>query len=141
MTVGSEPGPDIVIDWGALHRAAIDVAQRAYAPYSRFSVGAAALCTDGRIIVGCNVENVSYGLTICAENNLVGALHASGAAPLVAIAIVTADGKPCMPCGRCRQVLIEHAPGLLVDGDGTVRPIAELLPGAFTPEHLEAHRS
>jgi cytidine deaminase len=125
------------VDWAALHDAATAVAQRAYAPYSRFRVGAAALTDDGRIVAGCNVENVSYGLTVCAEVTLVGQLHSTGAARLVALAVVTAEGQPCMPCGRCRQVLMEHGgAGLLVDGDGTVRPLAELLPFSFTETDL-----
>jgi cytidine deaminase len=125
------------IDWAALAAAATEAARRAYAPYSGFAVGAAGLTDDGRVVTGCNVENLSYGLTLCAECGLVSALHGSGGGRLVAVAVVSADGRPCPPCGRCRQLLLEHAaPGCLVDGDGTPRPVEELLPGAFGPDRL-----
>jgi cytidine deaminase len=124
-------------DWPALREAARDVLRRAYAPYSRFPVGAAALVDDGRTVVGCNVENASYGLGLCAECGLVSALHASGGGRLVALACVDAGGGPLLPCGRCRQLLWEQGgPGLLVDtADGPV-PMAELLPRAFGREDL-----
>ena len=128
------PGRPVLttIDWPALRVAAADAATRAYAPYSRFRVGAAGLTDDGRLLLGCNVENASYGLTLCAECALVGQLHLSGGGRLVAVATVAGDGRPVMPCGRCRQILWEAGgPDLLVDGDGTPRPLAELLPGAF----------
>src|ERR1700760_4809211 len=106
------------IDWPALRTAAADVARRAYAPYSRLRVGAAGLTADGRVISGCNVENASFGMTLCAECGLVSALHAGaggsgpgaagGAAPrLVAVAAGAGDGDPLLPCGRCRQLLLE----------------------------------
>ncbi|HMK09970.1 MAG TPA: cytidine deaminase [Acidimicrobiales bacterium] len=125
------------IDWAALRAVAVDAAARAYAPYSHFHVGAAGLTPDGRVIAACNVENASYGLTLCAECGLVSALHAGGGERLVAVATRTALGDPVMPCGRCRQLLWEAGgPSLLVDGDGTVRPMTEILPGAFDAERL-----
>jgi cytidine deaminase len=128
-------GPEI--DWAGLRLAAQDVCRRAYSPYSRFSVGAAGLVDDGRVVVGCNVENVSYGLTMCAECGLVSDLHRTGGGRLVAVVVVSGSGQPCSPCGRCRQLLLEHGgPGCLVDGDGQPRPLAELLPGGFTPDRL-----
>lgn len=126
------------IDWRALRAAAADVAGRAYAPYSRLRVGAAGLTGDGRIVTGCNVENASFGLTLCAECGLVSALHASAlAAPaaepfLVAVAVVAGDGDPLLPCGRCRQLLHEAGgPALLVDTAGGPVPLSDLLPAAF----------
>ena len=109
----------------------------AYAPYSKFSVGAAGLTDDGRIVSGCNVENVSYGLSLCAECGLVADLCRTGGGRLVAVAVVSGSGAPCTPCGRCRQLLFEHGGAdCLVDGDGTPRPLAELLPGGFSPDRL-----
>jgi cytidine deaminase len=120
------------IDWAALRAAATEASRHAYAPYSRFSVGAAGLVDDGRVVRGTNVENASYGLGLCAECGLVSALALSGGGRLVAVAVVAGDGQPLMPCGRCRQLLWEHGgPACLVDGDGTPRPLGELLPGAF----------
>ncbi len=126
------------IDWDQLREAAIEAASRAYAPYSEFSVGAAALTTGGVIITGCNVENVSYGLSLCAECGLVSALRDQAPGQRL-VAVVTGSGseEPCPPCGRCRQLLLEHGgPECLVDGDGTIRPLAELLPSGFTPTRL-----
>ena len=142
------------IDWPALRAAAADVAQHAYAPYSRLRVGAAGLTGDGRVIAGCNVENASFGLTLCAECGLVSALHATaptppaasdGAAPaapgLVAVAVVAGDGAPLLPCGRCRQLLLEAGgPALLVDTASGPAPLAELLPAAFGGADLSARR-
>lgn len=126
------------IPWDDLRIRARAAAAGAYAPYSRFPVGAAALADDGRIVTACNVENASYGLTLCAECGLVSALHASGGGRLVAVAIRTAGGDPCPPCGRCRQLLLEHGgPDCVVDGDGTPRPVAELLPGPFGADRLD----
>lgn len=134
------------IDWGALRAAAVDVAARAYAPYSRLRVGAAGLTGDGRTVAGCNVENASFGLTLCAECGLVSDLHATaprtGPAPLlVAVAVVAGDGDPLLPCGRCRQLLQEAGgPALLVDtADGPV-PLAGLLPAAFGGADVVARR-
>ena len=120
------------IDWDALRVAAIEAATHAYALYSRFHVGAAGLVDDGRIVRGCNVENASYGLGLCAECGMVSALAASGGGRLVAVVTVAGDGQPVMPCGRCRQLLWEHGgPECLVDGSGTPMPMREVLPGAF----------
>lgn len=132
-------GPMTVeIDWKSLRDSAIGVAAQAYAPYSGFPVGAAAIVDDGRIILGCNVENVSYGLGLCAECAVVCALHSSGGGRLVALSCVAADGAPLMPCGRCRQVLLEHGgPELLIDHPDGPRTLADLLPDAFGPADLE----
>jgi cytidine deaminase len=124
------------IDWDALRAAALAVAENAYAPYSNFHVGAAGIVDDGRLITGCNVENASYGLSLCAECGLVSALHATGGGRLVAVVCV-GNGAPVMPCGRCRQLLMENGgPDLLVDGDGTPRRMEDLLPGAFSAREL-----
>lgn len=111
----------------------------AYVPYSRFPVGAAAYVDDGRIVSGCNVENASYGLTLCAECGLVSQLHLSGGGRLVAFTCVDGRGELLMPCGRCRQLLFEHGgPALLMQTPSGVRPMSEVLPDAFGPEDLEA---
>jgi cytidine deaminase len=129
--------PDV--DWPALHDEAIAAMGKAYAPYSKFPVGAAALVDDGRVITGCNVENASYGLTLCAECGLVSALHATGGGRLVAFACVDAAGQPLMPCGRCRQLLYEHGgPDLLVQTPQGVLTMVEVLPQPFGPENLAA---
>jgi cytidine deaminase len=159
------------IDWAGLRAAATEVASRAYAPYSRLRVGAAGQAADGRVVVGCNVENASYGLTLCAECGLVAALHGAGppasgpreaAAPrgagpsasgpqegaaqpagpaLVAVSVVAADGAPLLPCGRCRQLLLEAGgPGLLVDTAAGPQELGSLLPSAFDPGELAARR-
>ena len=120
------------IDWPGLRRAALEAMGRAYAPYSQFPVGAAALVDDGRVIVGCNVENASLGMTLCAECGLVSALHASGGGRLVAMSCVDATGAPLMPCGRCRQLLWEHGgPDMLVEALPRPLRMDELLPQAF----------
>ena len=125
------------IDWPALRRAALEAMGQAYAPYSQFPVGAAALVDDGRVIVGCNVENASYGLGLCAECGLVSALHATGGGRLVAFACCDANGDSLLPCGRCRQLLWEHGgPDLLVDTAEGVKPMIEVLPLAFGREDL-----
>ncbi len=125
------------IPWDDLRAAAVEATTRAYAPYSNFHVGAAGLVDDGRIITGCNVENVSYGLGLCAECGLVSALHATGGGRLVAVVTVSGSGAPVVPCGRCRQLLLEQGgPECLVDGDGTIRTVAELLPGGFDTDRL-----
>jgi cytidine deaminase len=165
------------IDWIQLRAAAAEVAGRAYAPYSRLRVGAAGLTGDGRVVTGCNVENASFGLTLCAECGLVSALHATVPSPpadrdgatsepafsedpavsegvvaaegaqgaglpvLVAVAVVAGDGAPLLPCGRCRQLLLEAGgPGLLVDTASGPLPLAELLPAAFGGADLSARR-
>lgn len=125
------------IDWSSLRRAALEAMGKAYAPYSQFPVGAAALVDDGRIVSGCNVENASYGLSLCAECGLVSALHASGGGSLIAFACVDFQGNVLMPCGRCRQLLWEHGgPDLLVDTVEGPKPMTEILPLAFTREDL-----
>ena len=141
----------MIIDWPALRAAATAAAQRAYAPYSGLRVGAAGLAADGEVVTGCNVENSSYGLTLCAECGLVSALHASGAGAahasgagagaLEAVAVVAGDGQPLLPCGRCRQLLLEAGgPDLLVDtAEGPVE-LKVLLPAAFTGADLAARR-
>ena len=143
------------IDWPALRAAATEVAGRAYAPYSGLRVGAAGLTSDGRIIAGCNVENASYGLTLCAECSLVSALHGAGLAvsspaaalpaagppSLVATSIVAGDGAPLLPCGRCRQLLLEAGgPTLLVDTVQGPVELDRLLPAAFSGTDLASRR-
>jgi cytidine deaminase len=155
----------IAIDWDELRDAARAAAGRAYAPYSRLRVGAAGAASDGRVVTGCNVENSSYGLTLCAECGLVSALHAGApgaSAPdtpapdtpapgapapqaagprLLAVAVVAGDGAPLIPCGRCRQLLLEAGgPRLLVDTATGPRELAALLPEAFTEADLAARR-
>jgi cytidine deaminase len=134
---GLGPAPAPAVDWVALRAAARAAAERAYAPYSRFPVGAAGLAADGRVVVGANVENASYGLTLCAECCLVAALHAGGGGRLVAVACAAADGAPLTPCGRCRQVLWEHGgDALLVDDPEGPVPMHALLPRPFGPADL-----
>jgi cytidine deaminase len=125
------------VDWTALRTAAREVRARAYAPYSGFPVGAAALVDDGRVIVGCNVENASYGLALCAECGVVSALAAGGGGRLVALSCVGPDGEPLMPCGRCRQLLWEHGgAAMLLDTAAGAVPMSTMLPDAFGPEDL-----
>lgn len=129
------------IDWNMLRHNAKDAMTHAYSPYSGFPVGAAAQVADGRVVTGCNVENVSYGLGVCAEVTLAGSLHLSGGGRLVAVSCVDARGAVLMPCGRCRQVLLEHGgPELLVDHPGGPRTLAALLPDSFGPHDLDAVR-
>jgi cytidine deaminase len=121
------------IDWAALEAAARRAMKLAYAPYSRFPVGAAGLVADGRVVTGCNVENASYGLALCAECGLVSQLVASGGGRLVAVCCVDGTGARLLPCGRCRQVLYEHGgPDCLVATASGPRPLGELLPDPFT---------
>jgi cytidine deaminase len=125
------------IDWEDLRQKAIDAATRAYAPYSGFPVGAAALADDDRVVTGCNVENVSYGLSLCAECAVVCTLHSGGGGRLVALVCVDAAGRQLMPCGRCRQVLAEHGgPEMLIDHPEGPRRLGDLLPDAFGPDDL-----
>ncbi|WP_370063559.1 cytidine deaminase [Mycobacterium sp. MAA66] len=125
------------IDWKILRDKAIDASRGAYAPYSQYPVGAAALVDDGRIVVGCNVENVSYGLGLCAECAVACALHVSGGGRLLALACVDGAGRALMPCGRCRQVLLEHGgPTMLIDHPAGAKSLADLLPDAFGPDDL-----
>ncbi|GEE01978.1 putative cytidine deaminase Cdd [Gordonia spumicola] len=134
------------IDFDTLRSAAAAAMTRAYAPYSGFPVGAAAITVDGQIITSANVENVSYGLGVCAEVALVsvgvstGVLGAAGTG-LAAVAVVDANGSPLTPCGRCRQVLLEFGPSsMLVDSEAGPRTLGDLLPDAFGPSHLDAVR-
>lgn len=129
---------DREVDWLALRAAAVEVMQRAYAPYSRFKVGAAGLVEDGRVVAGCNVENAAYGVGLCAECGMVSALHATGGGRLVAVVCVDGHGAALMPCGRCRQLLWENGgPELLLETVSGVRPMSEVLPDAFGPDDLE----
>ncbi len=128
------------IDWEALHEAAVGAAAKAYAPYSRFAVGAAALVDDGRVVTGANIENAAYGVTLCAECSLVSELVMGGGGKLVAFACVDGNGDRLMPCGRCRQLLFEHAAeGCLLDTVSGIRTIDEVLPDAFGPRTLAAY--
>jgi cytidine deaminase len=128
---------DVVVDWPALRAAAVEAMRRAYAPYSRFPVGVAALVDDGRLVSGCNVENASYGVTLCAECGLVSDLVRSGGGRLVAVACVDGAGAPLAPCGRCRQLLWEHGgPDCQVELTGRIWRLSDLLPEAFGPDHL-----
>ena len=131
MTVAPMP------DWPALRAAAQAMLDAAYAPYSQVRVGAAALVDDGRVVTGCNVENASYGLSLCAECGVAQALAASGGGRLVALAVVGTDGTYLAPCGRCRQILFEFGgPGLLIDAGDRIVTLDDLLPGAFGPHDL-----
>ncbi len=126
------------IDWKQLTAVATAAMQKAYAPYSTFPVGAAALTDDGRIISGCNVENASYGLGLCAECSLVSELFRTGGGKLVAFACVDGKGEALMPCGRCRQLLFEHsADGMLLQTISGIKTINEVLPDAFGPKDLQ----
>jgi cytidine deaminase len=125
------------IDWDALREHAREAMHKAYAPYSKFPVGAAALTTSGQIVTGCNVENASYGLGLCAECSLVSALTMQQAGKLVAFTCCDKNGDVLMPCGRCRQLLFEHsAPELVLDTISGFKTIAEVLPDAFGPNDL-----
>src|ERR1700752_275268 len=129
------------VDWAALRAAATDVAGRSFAPYSGLQVGAAGQDRDGVGVPGCNVENASYGLTLCAECGLVSAQRAAGAGPLVAVSVVAGDGAPLVPCGRRRQRLLEAGgPALLLDAVPAPRALGELLPAAFNAGELAARR-
>ena len=120
------------VDWAVLHAAAVEVMARAYAPYSRYRVGVAGLVDDGRIVVGCNVENAAYGVALCAECGMVSSLHATGGGRLVAVSCVDANGEALMPCGRCRQLLWENGGAeCLVMSPNGVMSMAEVLPLAF----------
>jgi cytidine deaminase len=125
------------IDWDELRAEALEAAGRAYAPYSGLRVGAAALVDDGEMVTGCNVENASYGLTLCAECGLVSDLYDSGGGRILAVSIVDGEGGHLTPCGRCRQLLMEAGgPDLLVDSADGPRRLDSLLPDAFTDQDL-----
>ena len=132
------PDAGHAIDWPTLRDAATEAMKRAYVPYSKFPVGAAALVDDGRVISGCNVENASYGLTLCAECALVSSLAMTGGGKLVAFTCVDGNGGVLMPCGRCRQLLYEHSTsGMVLETVSGLRTIDEVLPDAFGPRQLE----
>jgi cytidine deaminase len=125
------------IDWELLRNEALNAMKKAYVPYSKFPVGVAALVDDGRIISGCNVENASYGLTLCAECGLVSSLIATGGGRLIAFACVDISGNALMPCGRCRQLLQEHGGSQLqMATDDGIKTLGDLLPWAFGPEEI-----
>jgi cytidine deaminase len=126
------------VDWDELRTEALEAAGRAYAPYSGFHVGAAALLDDGEMVTGCNVENSSYGVTLCAECGLVSSLYDSGGGRLVALTVLHADGALLLPCGRCRQILMEAGgPELLIDSAAGPLRLDALLPYAFTADELD----
>ena len=128
--------------WAELRQKAVDAMSRAYAPYSHFPVGAAAMVDDGRFVSGCNVENASYGVGLCAECSLVSELAMTGGGKLVAFTCVDGKGQILMPCGRCRQLLYEHsAPGMLLETVSGMKTIDDVLPDAFGPRQLEEYRS
>jgi cytidine deaminase len=130
------------IDWQLLRNEALAAMKKAYVPYSKFPVGVAALVDDGRIVTGCNVENASYGLTLCAECGLVSSLAATGGGRLIAFACVDISGNPLMPCGRCRQLLQEHGGSKLqLMTDEGVQTLNDLLPWAFGPEEIDTRIS
>jgi cytidine deaminase len=125
------------VDWTSLQDKAIEAMRRAYAPYSRFPVGVAGLVDDGRVVVGCNVENAAYGVGLCAECGLVSQLHLTGGGRLVAVSCVNGEGEPLMPCGRCRQLLWENGgPDCQVMTPHGVRTMREVLPDAFGADDL-----
>ena len=129
------------INWDALRQVANESMQKAYAPYSNFPVGAAALTEDGRVVSGCNVENASYGLGLCAECSLVSNLTMTGGGKLVAFTCVDGHGNVLMPCGRCRQLLFEHsAEGMVLETVSGFKTIREVLPDAFGPSDLEERK-
>ena len=126
------------INWEKLRLQALQASKNAYAPYSKFPVGAAAIVDDGRVVTGANVENASYGLTLCAECSLISELFSSGGGKLVAFCCVDAEGAVIMPCGRCRQLLSEHAAaGMMLETVSGIKSIEEVIPDAFGPSDLE----
>ena len=130
------------IDWDSLRAVAQDAMRKAYAPYSEFPVGVAAIVDDGRVVSGCNVENASYGVGLCAECSLVSNLTMTGGGKLVAFTCVDGKGEILMPCGRCRQLLYEHsADGMLLETESGIKTIDEVLPDAFGPRQLEEFRN
>jgi cytidine deaminase len=136
----TEVGEHDEFDWEGLKADAIEAMGHAYAPYSRFPVGAAALVEDGRVVTGCNVENAAYGVTLCAECGVVSQLHITGGGKLTHFVCVDGTGSVIMPCGRCRQLLWENGgPGLLVWTVSGVKKMTDVLPDAFGPEDLVKH--
>ena len=136
------PNPAAEVDWEVLQYAARAAMAHAYVPYSRYPVGAAALTDDGRIVSGCNVENASYGLTLCAECSMISQLQMTGGGRLVAFTCVDGEGQILMPCGRCRQLLYEfRAPGMALLTVSGIKTMDEVLPDAFGPQHLEGQEN
>ena len=132
MSAGQE------VDWDALTAAAVEAMGHAYAPYSSFPVGAAALADDGRLVTGCNVENAAYGVALCAECGLVSQLHITGGGRLTHFVCVNGNSELLMPCGRCRQLLFENGgPTLQLMTVSGVRSMTEILPDAFGPDALD----
>lgn len=130
------------VDWDALKAAAVTARANSYSGYSGFPVGAAALTTDGRLVTGCNIENASYGMTLCAECSLVSDLFRQGGGKLAYFACVDGNGNTLMPCGRCRQLLFEHAAtGMKLLTVSGIKDITEVLPDAFGPTQLEEQRN
>lgn len=130
------------VDWETLRQAAITASANSYAPYSKFRVGVAGFADDGRMVSGANVENASYGLTLCAECSMVSHLYATGGGRLTAAYCVDGKGDALMPCGRCRQLLYEHGgPDLLVMTPQGVQTMAQILPQAFGPWDLEERKT
>ena len=129
------------IDWETLKSAAIAALEHSYSPYSNFPVGVAGFADDGRLVWGANIENASYGLTLCAECSMVSQLWATGGGRLVAACCVDGRGDALMPCGRCRQLLFEHGgPQMLLMTPEGVLSMDEVLPQAFGPDTLEQDR-
>ena len=136
------PSSASTVDWDALRSVATDAMGKAYAPYSKYPVGAAAITTDGRIVSGCNIENASYGVTLCAECSLVTDLIMGGGGRLVAFTCVDGNGNVLMPCGRCRQLLFEHSEeGMLLETVSGIRTIDQVLPDAFGPRQLDEYKA
>ena len=127
----------VEVDWEGLRSAAVAAAEQAYCPYSGLAVGSAAVCNDGRVVTGCNVENASYGLSLCAECAMAGQLRLTGGGRFTAVACRSGAGELLMPCGRCRQLLYElGGPDCLLDTPSGILPMSEVLPDPFGPEHL-----
>jgi cytidine deaminase len=125
------------VDWDGLRQQAVAAAASAYCPYSGLQVGAAALCDDGRVVTGCNVENAAYGVALCAECTMAGQLRLTGGGKFVAVACRSGEGALLMPCGRCRQIIYElGGPDCLVDTPRGVLTMRDVLPDAFGPEDL-----
>lgn len=140
VPTGPNPSRDhgAEVDWAALHTAAVEAMGSAYCPYSDFPVGVAGLVDDGRIVTGCNVENASYGLALCAECGMVSQLHLTGGGLLRAVYCVGGDGQALMPCGRCRQLLWENGgPHCLLMTPEGILSMSEVLPQAFGRDDLD----
>ena len=138
--MGPAAGPDRFADsdWADLRRRAVEIMGHAYAPYSHYPVGAAARVDDGRFVVGCNVENAAYGVALCAECGMVSQLHVTGGGRLTHAVCVNGRSEVIMPCGRCRQLLMENGgPELLLLTASGVRRMDEVLPDAFGPHDLD----